>query len=408
MSHIVSLKYYSNRTIFLVLLILFGFVSSRAVISIGTALLAINLLISFKEHRWLFFSSKKLSILFPAIIFTISTLYLFVSPDLKTGLNQLYYRLPWLIIPLAIAAMDKLKPSIIHTILAFFIFILTVSGIVVLTNYLLNFEFYTEQIKLAKNIPTPLNHIRYSLMLAFAAVASIYFAIRNNLNLTAWDRVFFISTGIFLSVLLHILSVRSGLLCFYISLTAMVLYLTYLLGKWWIIPVAGLFGFTLLSFGYFTMPSLQNKVAYMRYDIQQLQQGNIGHNSDGRRWRSLLVAKNLIREKAFLGYGLGQVESASKAYYTSHYPEVEEHNQKVPHNQFLFSGVEMGLSGLLLISALFLVPLLVIKTKQYPLYLFLWLIVVASCLVENTLESQVGMSFYLIFSSLLLNESKDE
>lgn len=408
MSHIVSLKYYSNRTIFLVLLILFGFVSSRAIISIGTGLLAFNLLISFKEHQWQFFSRKKTAILIPAIVFLAASLFLFWSPDFKTSVNQLYYRLPWLVIPISVASIDKLETKIVHSILAYFILIVSVSGLIVLGNYFLNYEFYTEQIKLAKNIPTPLNHIRYSLMVAFTAVCSLYFAIRNNMKLSPWDRFFFSSTAIFLSILLHILSVRSGLLCYYLSVGALVVYLTWLYGKWWIIPTAVVLIVSALSAAYFTVPSLQNKVAYMRYDLQQLKQGNIGHNSDGRRWRSLLIAKELIADKPILGYGLGQVESVSKSYYQTRYPEVEEYNQKVPHNQFLYSGVEMGVTGVILILLLFLAPYLFITMSQHPLFIFLSLIVLSSCLVENTMESQVGMSFYLIFSSLILNRSKDE
>ncbi|MFT5071917.1 MAG: hypothetical protein ACI8V8_001888, partial [Chitinophagales bacterium] len=38
----------------------------------------------------------------------------------------------------------------------------------------------------------------------------------------------------------------------------------------------------------------------------------------------------------------------------------------------------------------------------------LWIIVLASCLVENTFESQIGMSFYLLIGSLLLKQGKDE
>ena len=68
----------------------------------------------------------------------------------------------------------------------------------------------------------------------------------------------------------------------------------------------------------------------------------------------------------------------------------------------------MGVIGILFILSLFIVPVLLVSLKEYPIFIFLNVIVMASCLVENTMESQIGMSFYLIFSSLLLNESRDE
>ncbi|MFT5622029.1 MAG: hypothetical protein ACI9QR_002371, partial [Flavobacteriaceae bacterium] len=67
---------------------MFGFISSRALISIGTGLLALNLILSFKEHKWRFFNKENLGILIALLFFLVSALSIFFSPDYQIGLKQ--------------------------------------------------------------------------------------------------------------------------------------------------------------------------------------------------------------------------------------------------------------------------------------------------------------------------------
>lgn len=408
MRHRFSLKYYSSRTILIILLIVFGFISSRALISIGTGLLAANLIFSSKEHQWDFFQRKNFPILAALLFFIVSLAFVAFTPDFQTGVKQLYHRLPWLIIPLSLAAIDKMETVWVHLVMSFLIFVIAISGVIVLINYFSNYEYYSVQIARAKNIPTPLNHIRYSLMVAFAGLASIYYAVRNPTKLSPYDQKVFIGTAIFLFVLIHILSVRSGLLCYYLGFIYLVLYFASTYKKWWVLPVFGIGILLMPLIAYHTLPSFKNKVFYMKYDIEQFSQGKIGHNSDGRRWRSLLMASDLIQNKPLFGYGLGAVENTSVQHYKENYPNVEDYNQKVPHMQFVFTMVEMGGIGLLFLIAAILIPVILIGFRVKPLYIVLWLIMISSCLVENTFESQLGMSQYLILGSLLLKQKNDE
>lgn len=408
MSQYGSLTYYSGRTILLIFVILFGFISSRALISIGTGLLALNLILSSKEHEWRFVKKNNFVILSALLFFLIAALFVLIAPDLQLALKQVYHRLPWLVIPLSIAALNKPRASRIHLILSFFIFLITISGLVVLINYFSNYSYYTAQIAQAKNIPAPLNHIRYSLMVAFAGLASLYFFISGHTKLSPYDKKVFGFTSIFLFLLIHILSVRSGLLSYYFGVFFLIVFFTFRYRKYWILPLFGLALLAMPFIAYEILPSFKNKIDYMRYDIEQLGNGAIGHNSDGRRWRSILMAKELIKDKPILGSGIGQVENVSKAYYKQFHPSIEVHNQKVPHNQFLFTTVEMGVLGLLTLFSIMLIPLLFSPILDNPLYFLLWIIIFSSCLVENTFESQVGMTFYLLIASLLLKQGADE
>jgi len=408
MSHNFSLKYYQGRTLLILLIVIFGFISSKASISIGTGLLILNLLASYKEHKFIFVKKSALAIL-SAILFFIAFLVLFpFAQNYEVALSQLWTKLPWLIIPLSIAALDKPAVNFIDFFVAFLIFIICISGVVVLVNYYSHYNYYTEQIAIAKNIPTPINHIRYSLMLAFSGVASFYYFITDRTRTSAYDRIFFGISSFFLFILLHILSVRSGLIAYYGALFYLMVYFAFQSKKWWLIPIVLFLLMAMPYFAYHNVKSFHNKVDYMMYDFEQMRNEDIGHNSDSRRLQSLQIGWSLIKEKPFLGHGVGNVENATSIYYKEYLPEVAENNRKVPHNQFVFSTVEMGVLGLLLLLLSLAIPIQSVGLFRNPLYLSLAIIILLSCLVENTFESQLGMSFYLVFASLLLKRNEDD
>ena len=403
-----DLKEYSSRTLLIIVLILFGFIASKALVSIGTGALLLNLILSFREHNFKFVKKSNFIILSPILFFLGGLLLFLFSPDYAIALENTWIKLPWLISPLSVAAIPKITKTQIDLILSFLVFLFIVSGAVVLGNYLSNYSFYTEQIAVGKHIPTPLNHIRYSLMLAFAGIISLFYFIKNHSKLTKYDRVYFGFASIFLFLLLHILSVRSGLVCYYIALIYLMLYFTYSYKKWWLLPLVALFLVGMPYLAYHNIRSFKNKVDYMTYDLEQLNKENIGHNSDSRRWRSLEIGWQLVKEKPLFGHGIGQAETVTSTYYMAHFPEVEDFNRKIPHNQFLFTSLEtgfLGLTFLLLALGISLVSTLVFKR---PLYVSLSLIFLASCLVENTFESQVGMTFFLIVGSLLLKAPSND
>ena len=405
MSHNFSLKYYQGRTLLILLIIIFGFISSKALISIGIGLLILNLLASFKEHKFIFVKKSALAILAGVLFFLAFLLMSPFAQNYEEALHQLWTKLPWLIIPFSIAALEKPEANFIDFFVAFLVLLINVSGLIVLINYYSNYSFYTEQIAIAKNIPTPLNHIRYSLMVAFSGIASIYYFASNTTRISAYDRIFFGFSSLFLFIFLHILSVRSGLIAYYGAAFYLMVYFSVQLKKWWLIPIVLLILLAMPYFAYHNVKSFHNKVDYMMYDFEQMRNHDIGHNSDSRRLQSLQIGWALIKEKPFLGHGVGHVEHATAAYYEANFPEVEAYNRKVPHNQFVFSSVEMGIVGLLLLLLSLAIPIQSVGLFKDPLYLSLAIIILLSCLVENTFESQVGMSFYLVFASLLLKRN---
>ncbi|MEX0596569.1 MAG: hypothetical protein WD512_08715, partial [Candidatus Paceibacterota bacterium] len=181
------MKYYKGRTLLILLVVIFGLISSKALISIGTGALLLNLLASYKEHKFNFVKKSAVAIL-SAVLFFLAFLILFpFAQNYQEALLQVWSKLPWLIIPLSIAVLDKPEDNFIDFFVAFLILLILVSGVIVLINYYSNYNYYTEQIATAKNIPTPQNHIRYSLMVAFSGIASLYYFLKKNTNISKFD-----------------------------------------------------------------------------------------------------------------------------------------------------------------------------------------------------------------------------
>lgn len=141
----------------------------------------------------------------------------------------------------------------------------------------------------------------------------------------------------------------------------------------------------------------------MKYDWEAFQKGAYGHNSDSRRLLSLQVGWALIKEKPITGLGPDKIREKVNQFYLENYPSIESHNRKLPHNQILYTWLELGLFAVIILILSFLIPLINHSFLKNPLLYALLLIVFTSMMFDNTLETQLGMSFYAVFFSLLLN-----
>jgi O-antigen ligase len=113
-----------------------------------------------------------------------------------------------------------------------------------------------------------------------------------------------------------------------------------------------------------------------------------------------------VATEAFLDYpmgvGTGNVDEVLAHYQRKYHQEHMIEYQYNPHNQFLQTGLEIGVFGLLTLVGIILVPLMQgIRQKNYVLVL-----VAASlgfnCLFESMLQRQSGI-FYYTFLILILS-----
>jgi O-antigen ligase len=117
-------------------------------------------------------------------------------------------------------------------------------------------------------------------------------------------------------------------------------------------------------------------------------------------WKAALHA---IKKSPVTGVGTGDVQDVmNDAYIETHSP-LEKEWFKRPHNQFLTVTVALGICGLLIFMYAVFFPAYFFR-KELPLLFWPFFITaIVSFLVEDTLETQAGLSFYAFFNALFVS-----
>jgi hypothetical protein len=115
--------------------------------------------------------------------------------------------------------------------------------------------------------------------------------------------------------------------------------------------------------------------------------------------------KNLL-----IGTGVGDLNDAFQTEYTRKNSKLKPEKRLRAHNQFLTYGISLGIVGLLIfIGFLFQFIKLYFNNNQTSfslLALSFWSIAVLSFLVEDTLETQMGVTFFAFFIGLFWAQEK--
>jgi len=321
------------------------------------------------------------------------------SENLGYWWHHVQLKLPFLVLPLAFASFTFLNKSHLWKIVRVFVVISVITAFHTLICYFLRFDYYNDLISKGQSLYTPVQHVNYSLMIAFAAIISMidFMERKNNWSLVA---------GFFLFVFIHVLAVRTGMVAMYAGLMALVFSYTlinkkYLQGLGMIV-----FCFAIPIIAYFCLPSFANKLDYMIWDLTQMINGKTADYSDGGRIVSLQLGLDLFKAQPWLGTGIGDFKEACLDWYLNSDLEFKGKNN-FPHNQFLYSLASTGIIGFFLYQLAFIIPFFVHKLYKNYLSLILYIVIYVSFLVETSLERSFGIAFFLFFV-LLIIRSTDE
>ncbi|MEO1625551.1 MAG: O-antigen ligase family protein [Bacteroidota bacterium] len=337
----------------------------------------------FRTHRALW----SISLLF--VIVLLGGLY---NEDWQYYLERLRIKLPFLLLPLVFAILPTIDKRQYHSILYGFLWMCFLSCLGVLVNYLLHYDLILVNISRGQAMPTPINHIRYSLMLAFATLSGFVLYGKGFYWRFRWERwpLLLISLGLF--GFLHFLSVRSGLIVLYLALGFLLLRYIYLTRRWRF----GLGMMLLLTclpyLAFQLLPSFRTKYYYARYDLEMYLRGEGESYSDSERLLSYQVGWKIFCEHPLIGVGAGDLRQEVAA----NYPPDSPHT-KMPHNQLLSVMAGAGVLGLAVFLWVFFTPLFSQHAYRDPILLILHLVIFLSFLVENTIENAFGVAFYIFF-----------
>lgn len=383
--------------LFALFILLIGLLFSRAMMSIGMIGLLINALINVNISRnlKLFWNNKALVAI--ASIFVLYLLSGLFSENMEEFSERMRLKLPLLVLPFAVTAIPKMNKKVYFPILYFFFWLIVMLSFYSLLMYLFNFEEINKNYQAGRIMPTPIHHIRFSLMLAFCVGIGWHLLVEKYIVRFDWERWLTLGATAYLIVFMHILAVRSGLLALYCIAAYFMIALIlkrkkYLLG-------AGLFVGCLLA-GYWAVqkiPTLNNKFNYTLYSVNLfLRNDNIRELSDSRRLGSIQAGWVLGKENLWTGVGVGDIRDDTNDYLKAHYPELTDLGL-MPHNQYFFVFAACGLPGLLWFVWATFMPLFYNKGFRDRLLVVFHLVIFSSFLVEHTIETQLGTAFYITF-----------
>lgn len=161
---------------------------------------------------------------------------------------------------------------------------------------------------------------------------------------------------------------------------------------------------------YYTRPLNINSRLYKllwEYQINRLN-GNPGGHSMSQRFEFWRVSLHIIRDNLFFGVGTGDIKQAYAAKYVQLNSELEPRFRHRAHNQFLAIFVTFGILGLLWFVFSLVYPGIVKRKLTSYRYFVFWVTMIISMLVEDTLETQMGVTLYAFFNAFLLFGAADD
>jgi len=344
--------------------------------------------------------SEKVMFAFP-IVFLLAALSLLWSSPNDFAWSRLRLALPFLGLPLAFLHLPRLNRRDLDFLWIVLVFTAIVSVLGVLYVLLL-VGVDTSILEKGQHLPTPVNHIRYSILLAISSLFAfnLYYH-RSPLLPRRWVRISFLLLSIVLALFVMYLSVRSGwaALLMGFGLTAgQILWRERDVKKLvWILLSFAVFSMV----AYFTFPTIQKKINYSISDFNQYMKGGGDHYSDATRWRSMEIAGRVFLRHPFLGTGVGDLKSQVQVEFQDRYPGSSKF--LLPHNQYMYWLAGYGFLGFLLLLAVVLQPLRVPRAKKDIGHLQVQLIFLAAFLVEASWQSSLGIGIHLVFTLLYLS-----
>lgn len=375
------------------LLMLLGFLCSRAILSMSMIAFGANALRGVPLRDWFRWRWWWLGLSWVALF----ALSWFWSSDHGIWNDHVQVKLPFLLLPLGFSLLPAFSAG------QYRFYTLGMCGILLsgvaysLSFFLGDPSAYIKGYSFSHVFPTPVynDHIRFSAALALAVGWCVYawpWLSRR------WMRIVVAASCILFAAYLHLLAAKTGLLMLY-GLAALLVIRQLWRGSLLKGGLLLLLTTAMLWLGYQKVPTFRERVHYARYNLQLLSWGRVeGNYSDLSRVLSYRVALHEIRKAPLMGAGAGDLVSAMNEGYNTLYPQVAQENRLVPHNQLLVVGLAAGIPALLLFLAWLFYPLSTLRRNREGFFtLAVWLLLLVPLMVEPMLEVQFGVFVYLFF-----------
>lgn len=292
----------------------------------------------FKNTWGKFIRSRNLLLLTSLFfIYLITGLY---SDDQAYFWERIRIALPLLFLPFAFSRQHINGEKELNKWLYFFFILMVITGL-----YSMGGTIYRQHIiEVSQDLTTPINHVRYSLLLAFSVFVGLHLYLKKHFS-SSLEKNMVLAATFFQVICLHYLAVRSGLVGFFAVFVFTALkYMSRIkksFGNKWAIMAA-----LPILLGCTQLPSFQHELKTTQASIISYLGGvPVGAPSDHGRLLSIEVGMKLGMENFWTGTGLGDLKNEMRKKYME-MDKSTDGTAPLPHNQFVFFFAFSGICGL--------------------------------------------------------------
>jgi len=382
-----KLAFYFSITVMLT-----GLFVSRALLSSGMILFAAISLIhrNLLQQVRVFFSSPFLWSM--GLLFVLPFISGLWSENHSQWFQILRIKLPLLLLPVCFAGETNFKFKDWKNI-SFIFLALVLGGICTsLWQYFQNIHEVNKAYLKAYTIGTPLgnDHVRFSLLVVIALFTVIFLLAKNGQILAKPARGLLSLFAVITFIYLHVLAVRTGLVCFYLGVFVLLLWMLsrpkkknlFLLLLVFFLPVAA----------YFIFPTFRNKVSYLKYDLSFVQKNiYMPGSSDGNRVASIRAGWELLKQQPLNGVGFGDINDEAEKFYERDYSQMSANDKILPSSEWLMYAAGVGWPGIIFFSFVMGMPFFVTSLRKNIFWILLNIFIALSYLFDIGLEVQYGV-----------------
>lgn len=314
-------------------------------------------------------------------------------------IQEMTIRLPVLTVPLCFYFFSAIDCSFVRRIHVWLIVVLAIASVPVMLTYAINVEHWVTQIGLGKSIPTPIEHVKYSMFNAYGVISGLLLLLFHKDSLGLWGARLLIAAVIALAIYMHLLAVRTGLVILYLCCFILLLYY-FIRMRSFVFLGLSIVGISIIGFlAIKVTPTLKTKIEYMVHDWKMYQNGEGNLYNDSDRLQSLQVGWKLFKRAPLVGVGAGDLREECAELYDQ---LGRAGFTRYPHNQFLYVLAGTGLLGFVLFIIGLYGPIAIVGWRASSMLSFLYLNYSLSFLVENSLERSISMGFFIVFASMMI------
>lgn len=333
------------------------------------------------------------------LYFLLFLVSIFYAGNLTEWWNLTHPKFPFLLIPLGFLMLRPFTRKEYMFITLCMVIMAIWSSVWVQVAFYSEKYLFNQSLGFGGSLPTPINHIRYSVVIALCVIICFGFFMDDWKLKYKWERWAYAATSVYLFYFLHVLSVRSGLAIAYAGIFLVSIFYLKKLSRLKQLIILGCIIFAPFL-AYKILPGFQQKVNYTWYDLRQFRHDQGNAYSDSERWDSWRAGIVIGNQHPFFGTGPGKYRAALQLYYKD---VLKKDDWTRPHNQFINVFAEFGLFGLLVFLFMILYPMTFRLFWSPPFIPVLYIMQVLAMLVEHPLDTEYGTILFILITILGLS-----